>query len=121
MFVVLRRSRVFLLFVAFCLPAFGQEVVDAANSIVFNARIYTVNAKQPWAEALAARDGKILAIGSAKDVMTHKGPLTKVIDARQHVVLPGFVDCHIHFMEGSLGLTHIDLNEAGTVAEIQKR
>ena len=36
-------------------------------------------------------------------------------------MLPGFVDCHIHFMEGSLGLTHVDLNEAGSVAEIQKR
>ena len=36
-------------------------------------------------------------------------------------MLPGFTDCHIHFMDGSLGLTRVDLNGAGTVAEIQKR
>jgi hypothetical protein len=103
------------------LPAVAQDVVDAANTIVVHARIYTENAKQPWAEAVAVRDGKILVIGSDKEVMAHKGPLTKVIDAQQHVVLPGLVDCHIHFMKGSLGLTHVDLNGAGTVAEIQKR
>ena len=51
----------------------------------------------------------------------YRGPFTKTIDAQQHLVLPGFVDCHIHFMEGSLGLTHVDLNDAGSVAEIQKR
>ena len=97
-------------------PIDPQDVVDAANTIVFNARIYTVNPKQPWAEALAVRDGRILLIGGTKEVMAHKGPLTKIIDAQQHVVLPGFTDCHIHFMEGSLGLTHVDLNGAGTVA-----
>jgi predicted amidohydrolase YtcJ len=122
MFEVLRFfPRAALIFVLICLPAAAQDVVDAANTIIFNARIYTVNPKQPWAEALAVREGKILVIGSTKEAMTHKGPLTKTIDAKQHLVLPGFTDCHIHFMEGSLGLTHVDLNEAGSVAEIQRR
>jgi predicted amidohydrolase YtcJ len=44
-----------------------------------------------------------------------------VIDAHGRLVLPGFTDCHIHFMEGSLGLLHVDLNGAATVHEIQKR
>jgi predicted amidohydrolase YtcJ len=105
----------------FCLHASAQDVVDPANTIIFNARIYTVNAKQPWAEAIAIREGKILEIGSNATVLAHKGPLTKTIDAQQHVILPGLVDCHIHFMEGSLGLTHVDLNEANTIVEIQKR
>ncbi|HEX4485344.1 MAG TPA: amidohydrolase [Terriglobales bacterium] len=122
MFEVLRFfPRVAIISLLICLPAAAQEVVDAANSIIFNARIYTVNPKQPWAEALAVRDGKILVIGSTKEAMAHKGPLTKTIDAKQHIILPGFTDCHIHFMEGSLGLTHVDLNDAGSVAEIQKR
>jgi predicted amidohydrolase YtcJ len=114
-------SRAVLISILLSLPAAAQDVVDAANTIIFNARIYTVNAKQPWADALAVRDGRLLVIGTTKEVMTHKGPLTKTIDAQQHVVLPGFVDCHIHFMEGSLGLTHVDLNNAGSVAEIQRR
>jgi predicted amidohydrolase YtcJ len=101
--------------------ASAQDNPDAVETILTNARIYTVNAKQPWAEALAIRGGKIVAVGSNKEMASYRGPFTKTIDAQQHLVLPGLVDCHIHFMEGSLGLTHVDLNDAGSVAEIQKR
>ena len=113
------RFRSWLCALLFCSAAFGQA--PPASTIVLNARIYTVNPKQPWAEALAIREGKIVAVGAAKDVNPFRGPSTSVIDARQHLVLPGFVDCHIHFMEGSLGLTHVVLNGAKTVAEIQRR
>lgn len=92
-----------------------------ADTVVINARIYTVNTKQPWAEALAVRGEKILAAGSEKDIAAYRGASTKVIDAQGRLVLPGFTDCHIHFIDGSLGLTQVDLNGAKTVAEIQKR
>jgi len=92
-----------------------------AEAIVLNGRIYTVNEKQPWAEALAIRDAKILAVGSAKDIEAYHGSSTKIIDAKGQLVLPGFEDCHIHFMDGSLGLLQVNLNGASTVAEIQKR
>lgn len=92
-----------------------------ATTVVVNARVYTVNPRQPWAEAVAIRGDKIIAVGSAKDIAPYRGADTRVLDANGHLVLPGFVDCHIHFMEGSLGLTEVDLNDAKTVAEIQKR
>jgi len=92
-----------------------------ADVIVLNARVYTVNPQQPWAEAIAIRGDKIVAVGSAKDLATYRGASTKTIDAGGRLVLPGFTDCHIHFMEGSLGLTHVDLNGSGSVQEIQKR
>jgi cytosine/adenosine deaminase-related metal-dependent hydrolase len=92
-----------------------------ADTVIVNARIYTVNAGQPWAEALAIGGDKILAVGSAKEIAAYRGPSTKVIDAQGKLILPGFVDCHIHFMEGSLGLTQVDLNGSKSVAEIQKR
>ena len=122
----IRRSvcRLILPFSFLCLvaTAFAQaDNPDRVDTILTNARIYTVNSRQPWAEALAIRGGKIIAVGSAKDMAPYRGPYTKTLDAQQHLVLPGFVDCHIHFMEGSLGLTHVDLNEAGSVAEIQRR
>ena len=113
------------LFLALICIAFAnvlaQDNPDAVETILTNARIYTVNARQPWAEALALRGGKIVAVGSNREMGSYRGPFTKTIDAKQHLVLPGFVDCHIHFMEGSLGLTHVDLNDAGSVTEIQKR
>src|SRR5260370_6116921 len=92
-----------------------------ADIIITNARIYTVNPKQKWAEAIAVRGDKIVAVGDRKQVEALRGPATKEIDAQGRLLLPGFTDCHIHFMDGSLGLTRVDLNGATTVAEIQKR
>ncbi|MBI3474685.1 MAG: amidohydrolase [Acidobacteria bacterium] len=97
------------------------EPSQPADMIVVNARVYTVNAQQAWAEAIAVRGGKIVAVGDNATIKGYQGKETKVIDAAGHLVLPGFTDCHIHFMEGSLGLTQVDLNAAGSVAEIQKR
>lgn len=111
------------LLVIFALLTSGAwaQAQPTADAVVINARIYTVNSQQPWAEALAIGGDKILAVGSAKDVAAYRGPTTKVIDAQGRLVLPGFADCHIHFMDGSLGLTQVDLNDAKTVPEIQKR
>lgn len=94
---------------------------ETADIVLLNARVYTVNPQQPWAEALAIRGDKILAVGKAAEMAPYRGPGTKVIDAGGRLVLPGFTDCHIHFMDGSLGLTQVDLNGAKTVTEIQKR
>src|SRR6202521_5483767 len=92
-----------------------------AVMIVTNARVYTVNPQQKWAEAIAVRGDKIVAVGDRKQVEALRGPATKEIDAQGRLLLPGFTDCHIHFIDGSLGLTRVDLNGATTVAEIQKR
>ncbi len=94
---------------------------QSADMIIANARVYTVNPQQKWAEAIAVRGDKIIAVGDRKQIEALRGPATKVIDAGQRLLLPGFTDCHIHFMDGSLGLTRVDLNGATTIAEIQKR
>jgi predicted amidohydrolase YtcJ len=101
-------------------PAQGQSSA-AADTVIVNARIYTVNTQQPWAEALAIRDEKIVAVGSMRDIAAHRGPSTRAIDAHGHLVLPGFTDCHIHFLDGSLSLLQVNLDEARTVGEIQRK
>src|SRR5256712_11421676 len=117
--------RLFLSLVILCLCAdlaLAQgQASTVADTVVTNARIYTVNSQQPWAEALAISGDKILAVGSAKDMAAYRGPATKVVDAQGRLVLPGFTDCHIHFMDGSMGLTQVDLNGTKSIAEIQKR
>jgi predicted amidohydrolase YtcJ len=92
-----------------------------ANTILLNGRVYTLNPRQPWAEAVAISGDKILAVGSIKDISSYRDSSTNVIDLGGRLLLPGFTDCHIHFMDGSLGLTQVILNGAATVAEIQKR
>jgi predicted amidohydrolase YtcJ len=102
------------------ISAEGQTKAPA-DVLITNARIYTVNPKQPWGEALAIRGAQIVAVGTAKELDGLRGPSTKSIDAKGQLVLPGFTDCHIHFMDGSLGLMRVDLNGAASVEEIQKR
>ncbi len=91
-----------------------------ADTILTNARIYTVNARAPWAEAVAIRDGKILAVGSARQISAYRGPSTKTLDAHGRLVLPGFIDSHIHFVEGSLAMFQVRLDDTKNVAEIQQ-
>jgi predicted amidohydrolase YtcJ len=91
----------------------------AADTILVNGKVYTVNAQQPWAHAVAIRDGKILSIGEDAEIERLRGAATKVIDAGGKLVLPGFVDCHIHFLEGSISLGQANLEGAKNPADIQ--
>jgi predicted amidohydrolase YtcJ len=101
--------------------SFAETKSTTADVILIHGRIYTVNARQPWAEALAIREGKILAIGADREIAHYRGPLTKVVDARGRLVLPGFTDCHVHFMDGSFSMQQVNVEDAKTVAEIQER
>ena len=116
------RLNLLLAVISLCLGLHAANPpANPADTIILNARIYTVNPQQPWAEAIAISGEKILAVGSAREIQEYRQASTKIIDAQGRLVLPGFVDCHIHFMDGSMGLTQVNLNEAKTIAEIQKR
>ena len=92
-----------------------------ADVIVTNARIYTVNPRQEWAQAIAIRGDRILAVGETAKIEAYRGKSTKIVDAQGRLVLPGFTDCHIHFLDGSLSLLQVNLDDVTTVAEIQQR
>ena len=100
---------------------FAQESASPADMVVLHGKIYTVNAKQLWAQALAIRDGKIISVGSEKEIEKFRGASTCVIDAKYHLVLPGFVDTHVHFTDGAFSLQQVKLDDASSIAEIQKR
>src|ERR1700729_1076860 len=69
----------------------------AADLIIHNAHIWTVNPKQPEAEALAVLNGRFVAVGSEAAVMHWQGPHTRIVDAQGKRLLPGFNDAHVHF------------------------
>jgi hypothetical protein len=91
-----------------------------ADTVVIHARIYTVDRQQPWAEALAIREGKLVAVGSETSIDAWRGRTTRIIDAGGRLVLPGFTDSHIHFVEGALLLARAHLDDTHTIAEIQQ-
>jgi predicted amidohydrolase YtcJ len=102
------------------LPARAESQANAADTIVTHAKVYTVNHAQPWAEAVAIKNGMIVAVGKSNEVLKLKGPNTEIIDAQGHLLLPGFGDAHVHFMEGSMTLLGVKLDDAKTIADIQK-
>jgi predicted amidohydrolase YtcJ len=110
-----------LVVVFLCGASFAETKSTTADAVLIHARIYSVNAQQPWAEALAIRDGKILAVGTDREIAHYRGPSTKVIDAKGRLILPGFTDCHVHFMDGSFSMQQVNVEDAKTVAEIQER
>jgi predicted amidohydrolase YtcJ len=90
--------------------AFAQQHGAFADAVIIHAKIYTVNPGEPWAEAVAIRDGKIIAVGSDKTIAAYHGPTTKLIDAKGQMVLPGFFDSHIHILGGAKTLDELDLS-----------
>jgi len=68
----------------------------AADLVIRHAKIYTVDKKQPLAQALAVKDGRLVYVGNAHDVQGFIGPATHVEDLGGRLVLPGLIDAHIH-------------------------
>ena len=94
--------------------------LQPADTILINGKVYTINNKQAWAHAVAIRGEKIVAVGDVAEIEKLRGPRTKVIDAEGKLVLPGFVDCHIHFLEGSISLGQANLEGAKNPSDIQR-
>ncbi|MCX7974808.1 MAG: amidohydrolase [Candidatus Aminicenantes bacterium] len=92
-----------------------------AELVITDAKIYTVNPDQPWAEAVAIKGEWIIFVGSDEQVKKYIGPKTKVIEAGGRLGLPGLQDSHVHFLSGSLNLNRVDLAGTRTVDEIQAR
>src|SRR5258708_30676752 len=67
----------------------------APDLVVLNARIYTMDATRPLAEAFAAKDGRFVALGSTHDIKGLAGK-AQTIEARQMTIVPGFIDSHNH-------------------------
>ena len=81
------------------LPAQAQ---DAADTIYSGGPILTMNDSAPNAEAVAVKDGRIIAVGPLADVMPHQGDETQMFDLAGRAMLPGFVDSHGHVVMGGL-------------------
>jgi predicted amidohydrolase YtcJ len=101
--------------------SFAQSSRRTADIVLLHAHIYTVNVRQPWAEALAVGDGKILAVGTDHQIAAYRGASTEVVDGKGRLVLPGFTDCHAHFLDGSFTLQQVNLDDAKTINEIVQR
>jgi predicted amidohydrolase YtcJ len=87
---------------------FACRTTAEADLIVYNAKIYTVDTTFSVAEAMAIRNGRVLAVGTSKEI-TSKYYAKEKINASGKFIYPGFIDAHCHFYNYGLGLRSIDL------------
>ena len=92
-----------------------------ADMIITNARIWTGNAEQPYAEAMAVSGDTIIAIGSKGEVLKHKSGPGTFIDLGGRFVAPGFIDSHLHLLQGGSNLASVQLRDASTPEVFIKR
>jgi predicted amidohydrolase YtcJ len=87
----------------------GAPPPPAADLVLRGGRIVTLDDATPEAQALAARNGIIVAVGSEADVAAHIGPSTQVIDLAGQLAMPGFIEGHGHFVGIGENKTNLDL------------
>jgi predicted amidohydrolase YtcJ len=105
---------ILLLLVLLLVLASAQSKVEPADVVFKNGNIYTVNDRQPHAEAIAVKAGKIIFVGSNKDVKAYEAKSTRVVDLHGNTVVPGLTDSHYHLM--GVGEREMTLNLEGTMS-----
>lgn len=93
--------------------------MKSAELILNNARIYTLDGNAPWAESVAIAGGKVLAVGSTKDIEGLKGPDTRCVDLDGRMAMPGINDSHCHVFEGTRSLINeVQITPAHSFREV---
>ncbi len=93
----------------------------AASLVLLNGKVWTVNDRQPRAEAVACLGSRIVAVGSNGEIRKWVGPGTEAIDLGGKLVLPGFNDAHVHFFNGGENLAGVQLRDAKSEDEFRRR
>ncbi|MCX6169564.1 MAG: amidohydrolase [Ignavibacteriales bacterium] len=96
----------------------GKEVENPADLVLINGVIATINDANPYAEAIAIKDGKIFAFGSTSEIENYRGNNTQVIDLNGKFVMPGFNDSHAHFLGIGNSKQILDLHGAKNWDEV---
>jgi len=101
--------------------AFIMNSNPPSNKKAFiNGKVYTVNEKQPLAEAVLIEGNKIKFVGTTEEVKKLLDASTEVIDLNGKLMLPGFIDDHVHFTSGGFYLQGIDLRPAKSTTEFKE-
>src|SRR5450631_3133394 len=98
------------------------RAAPAPELILFHGRVLTVDSRDSIAQALAVRDGKIVAVGSDEQILRLAGDATRRIDLHGRTATPGLIDSHAHVADGGVEqLYHVHLGDAESVAEVVRR
>lgn len=99
----------------------GSDAPPSASLVIKSARVWTGNVEHPWAEAIASRGDEIIVVGTNADVDAVTGDDTEVISVPGSMLVPGFIDTHVHFISSGAGLASVQLRDAATPEEFAAR
>lgn len=109
-------------------PVAGQaagrpNAVAPVTLAVVNARVWTGSPRRPWADAVVVRGDRLALVGGSAEArkLAAGAPAARVIDARGAMLVPGFTDAHVHFVDGGFRLSSVQLRDARTPAEFTAR
>jgi predicted amidohydrolase YtcJ len=102
-------------------PGTPLERAGAADMVLLGGRVFLADDAHTVAQAVAIRDGRVLAVGPDAAIRPYAGPETRVVNLDGKLVTPGFNDAHIHFGSGGQGLLNVSLLGTTTVSEIERR
>jgi predicted amidohydrolase YtcJ len=102
------------------IPVAAQQSA-AADLVITNARVWTVDPARPEAESLAISGNRIVWVGKDSEILRWIGPKTTKVDAQRRTVLPGFNDSHVHFSIGGDSISGVQLRDAATPQEFSRR
>ena len=86
--------------------------------IYYNGIIYMNDDSAERAEAMAVEDGMIKAVGRSEEILALASPEDRMTDLRGRLVMPGFVDSHLHVVEYAIEKSFVDLSKAGSLSEL---
>jgi predicted amidohydrolase YtcJ len=93
-------------------PVIASSSTANADTMILNAKAWTGNPNQPWVDTIAIKDSRIVALGGKS--LENDFNANTTIDAGGKMILPGFIDNHVHFMDGAATLLNIDTQSAKT-------
>ncbi|MEW6209186.1 MAG: amidohydrolase [Acidobacteriota bacterium] len=92
-----------------------------ADLALINGKVWTGNKAQPWAEAIASRGERVIAVGTSAEIKKLVSSNTRVIDLQGRLAVPGFIDDHTHFIDGGSHLLSVELRDAKSQEEFARR
>ena len=101
--------------------ALAPAPAPVSTLAIVNARIWTGDRRRPWADAVLVRGDRIEAVGSSAEIRKRIRPDIRTIDAHGMMVTPGFIDAHVHFLDGGFALSSVQLRNATSKAEFIRR
>ena len=108
------------LFLVWGLCLTGCSPAEEADFVLTGGKVFTVDESDSFVEAVAVKDGKILALGSSRKIKRFIGEGTQVLDVDGRLVLPGLIDSHVHFAGGGRSLSTLTFRGVDSIEKIQE-